>query len=328
MLAQLPGDGPYSRATRRVRRGNDEPGRRGHRRRIGDGARRRPAPRRPSGTAVALLDLDGDAAAAAAAEALRADGRRRSARTVDVTDRAAVDDAIGKVRGELGPVEIMVTSAGPRRVRVVHRHHRRGVGPHARGQPHRARSTASRPPIPDMLAAGWGRIVTISSSSAQSGAARMAHYVASKGGVIGLTKALARRARAARHHREHDPARVHRHADGAPGRGAAATSRASTPSSPARPVRRAGTPDDIAAACAFLCSDEAGYITGQLHRRQRRLVPVSDAGAPRLAPLPREQWDDDVRAALAAGVLRSGAADRFLATGADAIPHAERRSPR
>ena len=45
--------------------------------------------------------------------------------------------------------------------------------------------------IPDMLAAGWGRIVTISSSSAQSGAARMAHYVASKGGVIGLTKALA-----------------------------------------------------------------------------------------------------------------------------------------
>jgi 2-hydroxycyclohexanecarboxyl-CoA dehydrogenase len=42
-----------------------------------------------------------------------------------------------------------------------------------------------------MLAAGWGRIVTISSSSAQSGASRMAHYVASKAGVIGLTKALA-----------------------------------------------------------------------------------------------------------------------------------------
>ena len=42
-----------------------------------------------------------------------------------------------------------------------------------------------------MLASQWGRIVTISSSSAQSGAARMAHYVASKGGVIGLTKSLA-----------------------------------------------------------------------------------------------------------------------------------------
>ncbi|HEX3924581.1 MAG TPA: SDR family NAD(P)-dependent oxidoreductase, partial [Streptosporangiaceae bacterium] len=45
--------------------------------------------------------------------------------------------------------------------------------------------------LPDMLAAGWGRVVTISSSSAQSGAPNMAHYVASKGGVIGLTKALA-----------------------------------------------------------------------------------------------------------------------------------------
>ena len=45
--------------------------------------------------------------------------------------------------------------------------------------------------VPDMLDAGWGRIVTISSSSAQSGAPKMAHYAASKGGVISLTKALA-----------------------------------------------------------------------------------------------------------------------------------------
>ena len=45
--------------------------------------------------------------------------------------------------------------------------------------------------LPDMLAAGWGRIINISSSSAQTGAHKMAHYVASKGGVIGFTKALA-----------------------------------------------------------------------------------------------------------------------------------------
>ena len=46
--------------------------------------------------------------------------------------------------------------------------------------------------VSDMITEGWGRIVTISSSSAQSGAPNMAHYVASKGGVIGLTKAFAR----------------------------------------------------------------------------------------------------------------------------------------
>src|SRR3546814_11070195 len=45
--------------------------------------------------------------------------------------------------------------------------------------------------IPDMLAAQWGRIINISSSSAQTGAKAMSHYVASKGGVIGFTKALA-----------------------------------------------------------------------------------------------------------------------------------------
>ena len=117
--------------------------------------------------------------------------------------------------------------------------------------------------IPDMLAAGWGRIVTISSSSAQSGAARMAHYVASKGGVIGLTKALAV---------EYAPNGITVNTI-PPGfidtpMVRRAEARGDLPSIDAvvarTPVRRAGTPDDIAAACAFLCSDDAGYITGQL----------------------------------------------------------------
>jgi 2-hydroxycyclohexanecarboxyl-CoA dehydrogenase len=117
--------------------------------------------------------------------------------------------------------------------------------------------------VPDMLAAGWGRIVTISSSSAQSGAARMAHYVASKGGVVGLTKALAV---------ELAPHGITVNTI-PPGfidtpmarRAEAAGDIPSVDAVAARtPVRRAGTPDDVAAACAFLCSEEAGYITGQL----------------------------------------------------------------
>ena len=143
--------------------------------------------------------------------------------------------------------------------------------------------------VPDMLAGGWGRIVTISSSSAQSGAARMAHYVASKGGVIALTRALA----------------VEYAANGITvntippavidtpmvRRAEAAGDVPSIDAIAARtPVRRAGTPDDIAAACAFLCSEDAGYITGQI-------IGVNggwcDMTAPRVAPIPVEQWGDD-----------------------------------
>jgi len=212
------------------------------------------------GHRVALLDLDGDAAERAADD-LRATGAQALAAKVDVTDRGAVDEALHRVRDELGPVEIMVTSAGLDEFSaftdIATAQWERMIAVNLTGTFHCVQAA-----VPDMLAAGWGRIVMISSSSAQSGARRMAHYVASKGGVIGLTKALAvelapdgitvntippgfidtpmtRRAEAA---------------GGIPSVDAVAAH---------TPVRRAGTPEDIAAACAFLCSDEAGYITGQ-----------------------------------------------------------------
>jgi NAD(P)-dependent dehydrogenase (short-subunit alcohol dehydrogenase family) len=113
-----------------------------------------------------------------------------------------------------------------------------------------------------MVAGNWGRIVTISSSSAQSGAKRMAHYVASKGGVVGLTKALAL---------EYAPNGITVNTI-PPGfidtpMVRRAEDKGDLPDvnliAKQTPVRRAGTPDDIAAACMFLCSEEAGYITGQ-----------------------------------------------------------------
>ena len=115
-----------------------------------------------------------------------------------------------------------------------------------------------------MIAAGWGRIVTISSSSAQSGAPNMAHYVASKGGVIGLTKAFARELAGAGHHGEHHPADDRGHADGAQGRGRGqrAQRRRHGADGPARPGRDAR--GHRRGACSYLCSDEGGYITGQI----------------------------------------------------------------
>jgi NAD(P)-dependent dehydrogenase (short-subunit alcohol dehydrogenase family) len=212
------------------------------------------------GRRVAVLDLDGAAAERAAAD-LRGTGGTALGVPVDVADRAAVDAALTRVREELGPVEILVTSAGLDSfmpfTEITPELWDRVIAVNLSGTFHCLQAA-----VPDMLAAGWGRIVTISSSSAQSGAARMAHYVASKGGVIGLTKALAM---------ELAPRGITVNTIPPGSIETPMTRRAeesgNLPSmeivAKVVPVGRTGTPEDIAAACAFLCSDEAGYITGQ-----------------------------------------------------------------
>jgi len=213
------------------------------------------------GNRVGLLDLHGEAVLRAAEE-LGKTGATAIAAQADVTDRGTVDAALDKVRKELGPIQIMVTSAGldafERFADITIESWERVLAVNLTGTFHSLQAA-----LPDMLAARWGRMVTISSSSAQSGAARMAHYVASKGGVVGLTKALAV---------EYAPSGITVNTI-PPGfidtpMARRAEARGDLPSIDAvaarTPVRRAGTPEDIAAACAFLCSDEAGYITGQL----------------------------------------------------------------
>ena len=119
--------------------------------------------------------------------------------------------------------------------------------------------------LPDMLAAKWGRIVNISSSSGQTGAVMMAPYSSSKAGLIGLTKTLAL---------ELGPLGITVNTippgaiDTPMSRRAADEGRfgGGTLEDVGRhlPVRRIGVPEDIAAACAYLVSDEAGYVTGQI----------------------------------------------------------------
>jgi 2-hydroxycyclohexanecarboxyl-CoA dehydrogenase len=210
---------------------------------------------------VALLDRDGSAIEAEAAR-LQREGTKALAVEVDVSDWDGVDAAFGRVRAELGPVEILVTSAGIESfdpvLDITREKWDQILAVNLTGT-----FSCIQCSLPDMLSAGWGRIVTISSSSAQSGAPNMAHYAASKGGVISLTKALAvDLARQGITVNTIPPSLVDtpmaRKAEAAgdfPGVDVVG---------PMVPLGRAGTPADIAAACSFLCSDSGSYITGQI----------------------------------------------------------------
>ena len=212
------------------------------------------------GHTVAVLDINGDAADEVAKEVLAEGGTALGAR-VDVSDRAAIDTALHEVRSALGPIGIMVTSAGiegfSNFLDIDAGTWDRTMAVNLTGTFHCLQAA-----VPDMIEQKWGRIVTISSSSAQSGTRNMAHYVASKGGVIALTKAVAL---------DLAPHGITVNTI-PPGvidtpmmrRPIESGAMASMEQILARaPLGRAGTPDDIAVACVFLCSEEAGYITGQ-----------------------------------------------------------------
>lgn len=181
----------------------------------------------------------------------------------DITDRAQVDEALDTVRGALGPLTILVNAAGMTSFRrftnITFDEWKKVIDVNLHGVFHVTQAV-----LPDMLEAGWGRIVNISSSSTHSGSPFQGAYVAAKTAVNGLTKSLAL---------EYGPQGITANvvppgsidtpmlrkaeADGLLG--------GSIDDIAARiPVRRIGQPEDIAATCSFLVSDEAGYITGQI----------------------------------------------------------------
>ena len=216
------------------------------------------------GDRVGVLDINGEGATAVADE-LRAEGAAAIGCAVDVADRASIEDAIGRVRSELGPVEILVTGAAISKFELFTdisvESWQRVLSVNLTGTFH-----CIQVAIPDMIAAGWGRIVTISSSAGQVGTPMHAHYAASKGGVIALTRALA-----------FDYARMGitvnniapHYIDTPMFRAGIAATRSANVATDADgdrlPVGRLGTGDDIAACCMYLTSDEASFITGQLY---------------------------------------------------------------
>ena len=223
---------------------------------------------------TALVTGGGSGIGQAIAQRLRADGydvavldlnppEGMFGQKVDVTDRTQVDEAVGAVRDRLGPITILVNAAGldgrQPFVDLPFETWQRVIDVNLNGVFHCVQAV-----LPDMIEAGWGRIINISSSSTHSGTAGMSHYVAAKSAVNGLTKSLAL---------ELGPAGITVNAV-PPGfidtpmlrRASARGGIAGTLDEQIQrtPVRRIGRPDDIAATCAFLASEAAGYLTGQL----------------------------------------------------------------
>jgi 2-hydroxycyclohexanecarboxyl-CoA dehydrogenase len=213
-----------------------------------------------AGHSVVIADYNGDGAEDAA-KVIRDGGGQAMAAAVDVSDRSQVDKAVQAARDEFGPVGILVTSAAVSRrepfEEMSAESWQQVIDVNLTGTFHCVQAV-----IGDMTGAGWGRVVLISSSSAQRGAPRMTHYAASKGGVIAFGKSLALEF-AARGVTVNNvapsvidtPMVAQQRAAGAVG--------SSEAMARGVPVGRMGTGDDIAAACLYLVSEEASYVTGQ-----------------------------------------------------------------
>jgi 3-oxoacyl-[acyl-carrier protein] reductase len=142
------------------------------------------------GAALLMLDRN-EARNRAAAEQIQFLGARALAIAVDVRDRAAIHSAIGRAQEELGPIDILVNNAG-----IFPRQPFLSMTPEQwdEMQDINVKSIfhATQAVLPQMIARKSGKIVNISSVTFHLGTGKMAHYVASKGGVIGLTRALSR----------------------------------------------------------------------------------------------------------------------------------------
>ena len=213
-----------------------------------------------SGASVGVLDIN-RAGAEQTVATITGAGGRACALSADVADAEAVRAAVAQARAALGPVHILVNVAGiggfVPLIEMTQSDWDRMIAVHLTGT-----FNCTRTVVPDMIAASWGRIVNIGSVAGLSGGGPgLSHYAAAKGGIIAFSKALAH---------ELGPSGITVNCI-APGLIETPLIVKSMVSDQVRaqaiqgaPVRRIGVPDDIAAACAFLVSEESSFYTGQV----------------------------------------------------------------
>jgi 2-hydroxycyclohexanecarboxyl-CoA dehydrogenase len=212
------------------------------------------------GFAVAIIGRT-PGTAGLAAGSIVADGGVARGYDADVSDRAQVDAAMTAIREDFGPVGVIVANAAmaPQRpfLDMTLDEWNMILDINLTGTFNTVQSA-----LPDLIEQGWGRVILISSSSAQRGAPNMAHYAASKGGQLALTKALAVEfARTGITVNTVVPSSI----DTPSVEKKRAEGKIPSAEDMAKyiPVGRTGRGADIAGAVSYLAADETSFVTGQ-----------------------------------------------------------------
>jgi 2-hydroxycyclohexanecarboxyl-CoA dehydrogenase len=213
------------------------------------------------GIAIGVLDLN-LADAQKTADDITQAGGKAVALQANIADRAQVNAAVTKLRENFGPVTILVNNAGITGF-VPFEDMTDALWDKMMEVNLKGTFIVTQSVIADMKVAKWGRIVNISSSSAQTGAALMTHYSASKGGMIAFTRSIAQEFGPFGITSNTIPPRFVMNTAMSEESAAAGLIKRDV-SINSGPIRRQGEPEDIAGACAYLVSDEAGYVTGQV----------------------------------------------------------------
>ncbi len=215
------------------------------------------------GAQVAVFDMNLEAAEKVAAD-IRATGGRATAFACNITDRAQVDAAVAAVEAQLGPIAVLVNNAGwdvfKPFVKTVPAEWAKLIDINLTGALHMLHAV-----LPGMAARQYGRIVNVASDAARGGSSGEAVYAACKGGLVALSKTLARE-----HARHQITVNV---VCPGPTDTALLKSVAATSNNPEKlleafknavPKRRLGQPEDYPGIVCLLASDDADFITGQV----------------------------------------------------------------